>query len=89
MDQYTISKLLSCIVDNEPAEQDKIDELKQLIEKDEKLKYDYEVQAFIKSLVSEKLKMQPASERIKKKIIRKINPKKNLFQRIFRFLIPG
>lgn len=85
MDQYTISKLLSCLVDNEPLDPDKINELKQLIEKDKNIKYDYEVQAFIKSLVSEKLRMQPAPERIKKKIIRKVKPKKNWLEKVFHF----
>ena len=61
--------------------------IKDLIEKDRGLKLDYSVQVFIKSIISERLKIKPVPERIKNKILRKINPSKKFLATFFSRLL--
>ena len=83
MEQEIINRLIASYVDLELNDHTKTAEIKQLIEIDKGIEFDYKVQLLIKSLVTEKLKIKPAPERLRKKIIRKIKPGnflKKLFQ---------
>jgi hypothetical protein len=86
MTQENIEKLITSYVDGELTESSGND-IKDLIEKDRGLKLDYTVQVFIKSIISERLKIKPVPERIKNKIIRKINPSKKFLATFFSRLL--
>jgi hypothetical protein len=76
MIQKRIEQLITAYADKEISDTSELSEVNSLIENNESLRFDYEVQVLIKSLVSEKLKIKPAPVRIKNKILRKINPSK-------------
>jgi hypothetical protein len=86
MTQENIEKLITSYVDGELTESSGND-IKDLIEKDRGLKLDYTGQVFIKSIISERLKIKPVPERIKNKIIRKINPSKKFLATFFSRLL--
>jgi hypothetical protein len=86
MTQENIEKLITSYVDGELTESSGND-IKGLIEKDRGLKLDYTFQVFIKSIISERLKIKPVPERIKNKIIRKINPSKKFLATFFSRLL--
>jgi len=75
--QEKINELITSYVDGELTDPSKVNEIKELIEKDRNLKFDYNVQLFIKSIVTNRFKIQPTPEEVRKKVIRKIKPSKN------------
>jgi len=87
MTQENIEKLITSYVDGELTDSSGTNDIKDLIEKDRGLKLDYSVQVFIKSIISERLKIKPVPERIKNKIIRKINPSKKFLATFFSRLL--
>ncbi len=78
-----IEPLITCYVDGELKDEQKINATKNLIETNKEAAFDYNVQVFVKSLVSEKLKIKPVPEKIKNKIIKKIKPSKNFLSSFF------
>lgn len=76
MSQEKIKELITDFVDGEITDTSQINEIKNLIEKDEGLRFDYLVQHLMKSIIADKLKIKPVPERIRKKVIKKINPSK-------------
>ncbi|RPI73765.1 MAG: hypothetical protein EHM47_05350 [Ignavibacteriales bacterium] len=78
------TKLITSFVDGELKDQSEIDYTKNLIDNEKDLSFDYSTQAIIKSIVSEKLKMQPVPDKIKDKIAGKINPSGKFFHHFFR-----
>jgi hypothetical protein len=67
-DLYYIAALIDGEMNNSSGE----GTLRQEIEKNSGLKFEYNVQSFIKALVSEKLKISPAPVKVIKRLKRKI-----------------
>ncbi len=74
MAQENTNELITAYVDGELTDPSKVYEIKDLIEKDRNIKFDYNVQLLVKSIVTDRLKIQPTPEKVSKKVIRKIKP---------------
>ncbi len=74
MEQDKLEKLLTAYVDGEIPDPSQLNEIKNLIDKEQDVKYDYAVHLRMKSVVSDRLKIHPTPERVSKKVIRKIKP---------------
>ena len=74
METKEINKKITAFVDNELDQPNDVNDIKKLIENDRNINFDYKLQFFMKSIISESMKIHPAPERIRKKIIRKIKP---------------
>lgn len=72
-------RLVTSLADGELKDGSELSYVQNLIETEKDLNYDYQVQLFIKSILSEKLKTLPVPHKIKDKVIRKINPGKKFF----------
>lgn len=77
MVQKDLNELITTYVDGEITDPSTVNEIKNLIEKDRSIELDYNVQSLMKSIISDKLKILPTPENIRKKVIRKIKPSKN------------
>jgi hypothetical protein len=75
--QENINELITAYADGEITDSSKVNEIKDLIEKEWSTKFDYNVQLLMKSIIAEKLKIQPVPENVRKKVIRRIKPSKN------------
>lgn len=76
MIKENVEPLIVRYIDGELKDQIKSDEIKNLIERDKKINFEYKVQLVCKSIASERLKIKPVPAGIKNKVIRKINPSK-------------
>ena len=83
-------ELLTALVDGEIDDTVKSKELKELIDADEEIRFEYQIQSLMKKLVREKVEFQKAPEKLHKKIEKKIKPKSlresglsSIFPRIF------
>lgn len=83
MAELNTNELITKYVDCEVTDQSELNEIKDLIEKDTNIKFDYNVQLFIKSIITERLKIQPTPEQVRRKVIRKIKPSKNFLTAFF------
>jgi hypothetical protein len=76
MNQENLERLITSYADGELRETSEINSIENLLQSDKNLKFDYSVQLFTKSIVSEKLKLQPAPEQIRNKVFKEFNPLK-------------
>jgi Txe/YoeB family toxin of Txe-Axe toxin-antitoxin module len=83
MAQENINELITAYIDGEITDPSKVNNIKGLIEKDRSLKFDYQVQLLMKSIVTDRFKIQPTPEKVRRKVLRKINPSKNLLMAFF------
>jgi len=74
VEQDKLEKLLTAYVDEEISDPSQLNEIKNLIDKDQNVKYDYEVHHLMKLVVKQRLKIHPVSSKVLKRIIRKIKP---------------
>ena len=74
MDTEEINKKITSLVDGELEQADIVKEIKNLIENNSKINFYYNLQKLMKSVISERMEIQSAPERIRKKVIRKIKP---------------
>ncbi len=74
MEQDKLEKLLTAYVDEEISDPSQLNEIKNLIDKDQNVKYDYEVHHLMKLVVKQRLKIHPVPSKVLKRIIRKIKP---------------
>jgi len=74
VEQDKSEKLLTAYVDEEISDPSQLNEIKNLIDKDQNVKYDYEVHHLMKLVVKQRLKIHPVPSKVLKRIIRKIKP---------------
>jgi len=74
VEQDKLEKLLTAYVDEEISDPSQLNEIKNLIDKDQNVKYDYEVHHLMKLVVKQRLKIHPVPSKVLKRIIRKIKP---------------
>lgn len=67
--------LTAALVDNELQDEALKNKLIEQMESDADLKYDYMVQRLVKNLIHEKIRFQETPDKVRKKVLRKIQPK--------------
>ncbi len=67
--------LITAYVDNEISDESLLNRIREQLNNDNSLKFDYNVQSFCKRIVSKKVKKIPAPEYLKSKILSEITPK--------------
>ncbi len=72
------NELITAYIDNEISDQNLLIQIKDQIESDPSLKYEYQVQSLCKKIVTSKVKKIPAPESLRNRILSEIKPKENI-----------
>ena len=83
MAQEKINELITAYIDGEITDPTKVNDIKDRIEKDNNLKFDFQVQRLMKSIVADRFKIQPTPKKVRRKVLGKINPSKNFLTAFF------
>lgn len=67
--------LVTAYVDNEISDESLLKQIKEQIDSNSTLKFEYNVQSFCKKIVNEKVKKVPAPNYLRSRIISEITPK--------------